>query len=110
MRRKKTINETENTDAALSDEEGAMGTKDTKFPWPDKMTQDLFDINMTSELLKRALLLENMGAATAEYYETVSVALKLRIEQYKNQLVNPVYPSGPQCRNKLKTLRNKSGR
>ena len=49
--------------------------KAAPFRWTDMMRQDLFDIILESNLLKRALLLENMGQATAQYYETVSVAL-----------------------------------
>ena len=51
--------------------------------WSDDMRKDMVDIIMSSELLKRGLLLENMGQATTLYYETVSVALKKRMEEYE---------------------------
>ena len=74
-----------------------------KFKWTDDIQKDLFDIILPSDLMKRKLLLENMGQATSHYYESVALGLKLRIEQY--DLLNPTFPSARKCRTKVKNIK-----
>ena len=49
------------------------------------MMHDLVDIVMSSDLLKRVLLLENIGQATRQYYITVERGLRTRMEKYEEE-------------------------
>ena len=75
-----------------------------RISWTDNMVEDLFDIIMSSELLSRSLLLENMGHATKSYYESVAKGLRNRIELYCED--HAIFPNADQCRNKVKNIKS----
>ena len=75
-----------------------------RISWTDNMVEDLFDIIMSSELLRRSLLLENMGHATKSYYESVAKGLRNRIELYCED--HAIFPNADQCRNKVKNIKS----
>ena len=67
------------------------------------MMHDVVDIVMSSELLKRVLMLENIGHPPGQYYVTVERGLRTRMEKYEEESLK--FPTGEQWRNKIKNVK-----
>ena len=80
-----------------------QGGKETRINWMPAMLTNLFDIIMDSDLLKRALLLENIGQVTKQYYISIATVLQSRMKNYK-ETVN-IFQSAKQCNCKVKNVK-----